>query len=111
MATDKAQRSIFVGNIPYDVTEAKLREIFSKVGPITTFRLVFDKETGKPKGYGFCEYIDTETAQSALRNLANSDINGRPLRIGPATGEQHVIPQPEITVPQPVTTTVPQSVK
>ena len=51
------------------------------------YRLVYDRETGKPKGYGFCEYQDTETAQSALRNLNNHDFNGRPLRVGVAAGE------------------------
>ena len=51
-------------------------------------RLVYDRETGKPKGYGFCEYQDVETAQSAMRNLNNHDFNGRPLRVGVAAGEQ-----------------------
>ena len=50
-------------------------------------RLVYDRETGKPKGYGFCEYADQETAQSAMRNLNNHDFNGRPLRVGYAAGE------------------------
>ena len=53
------------------------------------FRLVYDRETGKPKGYGFCEYQDVETAQSAMRNLNNHDFNGRPLRVGVAAGEQN----------------------
>lgn len=52
------------------------------------FRLVYDRETGKPKGYGFCEYQDLETAQCAMRNLNNHDFNGRPLRVGVAAGEQ-----------------------
>lgn len=51
------------------------------------YRLVYDRETGKPKGYGFCEYQDLETAQSAMRNLNNYDFNGRPLRVGVAAGE------------------------
>ena len=49
---------------------------------------MYDRETGKPKGYGFCEYQDLETAQSAMRNLNNHDFNGRPLRVGVAAGEQ-----------------------
>jgi len=53
------------------------------------YRLVYDRETGKPKGYGFCEYQDIETAQSAMRNLNNYDFNGRPLRVGVAAGEQN----------------------
>lgn len=43
--------------------------------------MVFDRETGKPKGYGFCEYKDTETAQSAIRNLNNVELGGRNLRV------------------------------
>ena len=52
---DKSQRSVFVGNIPYEATEEKLKEIFSEVGPVNSFKLVYDRENGKPKGYGFCE--------------------------------------------------------
>ncbi|KAJ7669183.1 hypothetical protein DFH06DRAFT_1180239 [Mycena polygramma] len=44
-------------------------------------RLVFDRDTSKPKGYGFCEFADHETAASAVRNLNNTDVGGRPLRI------------------------------
>lgn len=57
--------------------------------PVVLGRLVYDRETGKPKGYGFCEYQDIETAQSAMRNLNNYDFNGRPLRVGVAAGEQN----------------------
>ncbi|CAH1798142.1 unnamed protein product, partial [Owenia fusiformis] len=80
-ARERALRSVFVGNISYDTTEEQLREIFSQVGPVISFRLVYDRETGKPKGYGFCEYEDVETAQSAMRNLNNFDLSGRPLRV------------------------------
>lgn len=40
------------------------------------YRLVLDRETGKSKGYGFCEFADAETASSAVRNLNNYDIGG-----------------------------------
>ncbi len=59
---------VFVGNIPYDTTEEQLVDIFKEVGPIASFRLMFDRETGKPRGYAFCEYADSETAASAIRN-------------------------------------------
>lgn len=45
-----------VGNIPYDKSEEQLAEIFSEVGKVVEFRLIFDNDTGKPKGYGFCEF-------------------------------------------------------
>ncbi|XP_030512572.1 cleavage stimulating factor 64 [Rhodamnia argentea] len=74
-------RCVFVGNIPYDATEEQLKEICQEVGPVVSFRLVIDRETGKPKGYGFCEYKDEETALSARRNLQGYEINGRQLRV------------------------------
>ncbi|RKP15231.1 hypothetical protein BJ684DRAFT_7317 [Piptocephalis cylindrospora] len=70
-----------VGNIPYDVTEEQLTEIFQEVGPVKHIRLVFDRETGKPKGYGFIEYLDSDTASSAVRNLQGYEMGGRDLRV------------------------------
>lgn len=85
---DKSLRSVFVGNIPYEVTEEKLKDIFSEVGPVLSFKLVYDRETGKPKGYGFCEYKDQETALSAMRNLNGYEIGGRTLRVDNACTEK-----------------------
>ena len=73
--------SVFVGNIPYDVHEEQLREVFSAVGQVVSFRLMYDKNTRQPKGYGFCEYKDPETAYAAMRNLNNVECGGRPLRV------------------------------
>jgi len=78
---------VFVGNIPYDATEDQLAEIFSKVGPVVEFRLVYDKQTRQQKGYGFCEYRDAETALSAMRNLQNVECCGRSLRVDWADNE------------------------
>ncbi|GAA5852699.1 hypothetical protein JCM8547_002593 [Rhodosporidiobolus lusitaniae] len=72
---------VFVGNLPFDYTEEQFVEVFSSVGPVVSFRLVFDHNTGKPKGFGFCEYRDADTAASALRNLQGVEIGGRGLRL------------------------------
>lgn len=74
-------RVVFVGNVPYDMNEEQLTQVFSSVGPVAGFRLVFDRETGKAKGYGFCEFFDHESAASAVRNLHNTEVGGRSLRI------------------------------
>ncbi len=70
-----------MGNIPYDVAETQLTSVMEEVGTVVSFRLVFDRETGKPKGYGFCTYQDHETAASAVRNLNNVELGGRPLKV------------------------------
>lgn len=56
---------------------------------IFVFRLVYDRETGKPKGYGFCEYQDQETALSAMRNLNGREFSGRALRVDNAASEKN----------------------
>lgn len=72
---------------------------------ILSFRLVFDRETGKPKGYGFCEYRDQETALSAMRNLNGYEIGGRNLRVDNACTEksrmemQNLLNQPPVENP------------
>lgn len=65
------------------VLHFSLRQIF------VHFRLVLDRETGKPKGYGFCEYKDEETALSARRNLQGYEINGRQLRVDFAENDKN----------------------
>ena len=91
---DKSARSCFVGNIPYEATEEKLKEIFSSVGPVISFKLVYDRENGKPRGYGFCEFMDQEMAMSAMRNLNGYEINGRALRVDSASTERSDFPLP-----------------
>ncbi|SPO24399.1 related to Cleavage stimulation factor [Ustilago trichophora] len=77
----RGSRVVFVGNIPYDMSEEQLTDVFREVGKVVGFRLVNDRETGKFKGYGFCEFEDPETAASAVRNLNEVEVGGRPLRI------------------------------
>ncbi|KAI9733935.1 MAG: hypothetical protein M1834_002590 [Cirrosporium novae-zelandiae] len=81
MAPDKAGRVIFIGNIPYGLTEEQIIHTFSSVGQVLNFRLVYDRETGKPKGFGFAEFSDADAAASAVRNLNDYEIMGRRLRV------------------------------
>ncbi|KAI9199747.1 uncharacterized protein BJ171DRAFT_517658 [Polychytrium aggregatum] len=88
MSANPPSKVVFVGNIPYDLTETQLVDIFSVAGPVVSFRLVFDRESGKPKGYGFCTFRDAETAASAVRNLDKHDVGGRSLRVDFAESEK-----------------------
>ena len=88
MVTEGSLRSVYVGNIPYEATEEKLKDIFGQAGQVVTFTLVYNRETGRPKGYGFCEYRDQDTALSARRNLNGVEIAGRRLRVDNAYTEK-----------------------
>ncbi|QPC74846.1 hypothetical protein HYE68_005598 [Fusarium pseudograminearum] len=81
MSTRPPSRVVFVGNIPYGLTEEQITEIFSSAGKVERFRLVYDSETGRPKGFGFADYPDTDSASSAVRNLNDHEIMGRKLRV------------------------------
>ncbi|KAL5120983.1 hypothetical protein ACEQ8H_001171 [Pleosporales sp. CAS-2024a] len=78
---DKAGRVVFIGNIPYGGTEELIIETLGRVGQVNNFRLVYDKETGRPKGFGFAEFADADAAASAVRNLNDHEIMGRKLRV------------------------------
>lgn len=56
-------------------------ETLGRVGQVNNFRLVYDKETGRPKGFGFAEFADADAAASAVRNLNDYDLMGRKLRV------------------------------
>ena len=78
---EKEGRSVFIGNIPYGVSEEQICEIFGRIGTVINFRLVYDKETGKPKGYGFLEFTDADHSAAAIRNLNGHEIMGRTLKV------------------------------
>ncbi|CAB90143.1 RNA-binding protein [Schizosaccharomyces pombe] len=79
---------VYVGNIPYEMAEEQVIDIFKQSGPVKSFQLVIDPESGQPKGYGFCEYHDPATAASAVRNLNNYDAGTRRLRVDFPTADQ-----------------------
>ena len=83
----KPPRVIFIGNIPFEITEEQLIDIFKEVGPVLSFRMMFDRETGRSRGYAFCEYADSETAASAIRNLNGYEIGGRTLKVDKADND------------------------
>ncbi|KAI1369256.1 hinge domain of cleavage stimulation factor subunit 2-domain-containing protein [Xylaria arbuscula] len=85
MSTKPPSRVVFVGNIPYGLSEEQIADIFSTAGKVMNFRLVYDRETGRPKGFGFAEYPDADSAASAVRNLNDHEIMGRKLRVDYST--------------------------
>ncbi|KAI5168718.1 cleavage stimulation factor subunit 2 [Pancytospora epiphaga] len=78
--------SVFVGNIDFDVPEQKVIEELSTVGKVVSFRLMYDKNTGRSKGYGFCEYESPLIAETAMKTL-KIQFNGRIVKINYAEND------------------------
>ncbi|VAX18353.1 RNA-binding protein [hydrothermal vent metagenome] len=72
--------NIYVGNLPFSVTEDELREMFGQFGEVQTVKLITDRETGRPRGFGFVE-MDDEGAEAAIKALNDTEMGGRNLRI------------------------------
>jgi RNA recognition motif-containing protein len=60
---------LYVGNLPFSVTEDELRDLFAQHGTVTSATLVMDRETGRPRGFGFVEFNDRSEAESAIEAL------------------------------------------
>ena len=75
---------LFVGNLPYDVTEAELRAHFAAIGPLSYISLATDRDTGKPRGFAFVEFSSQTDAEDAIRRLNNQSFKGRLLAVNEA---------------------------
>jgi len=76
--------NIYVGNLPYTASEDDLAQHFSQWGQVERVTLVFDRETGRPRGFGFVEMIDDDDAQKAIELAHGEPFNGRPLTVNQA---------------------------
>ncbi len=73
---------IYVGNLPFETTEDAVRELFAGYGSVSSVRLINDRETGRPRGFGFVEMADG--GPEAIQSLDGKDFGGRPLRVNEA---------------------------
>jgi cleavage stimulation factor subunit 2 len=91
------------------ITEEQIVETLERVGQVVNFRLVYDKETGRPKGFGFAEFADGDAAASAVRNLNDYEIMNRKLRVdwsndngaGDSAPATYAPPAPPNGMPEP----------
>jgi RNA recognition motif-containing protein len=72
---------IYVGNLPYDVSDSDLQQLFSQYGTVTSARVVIDRVTGRAKGFGFVEMGDKAEAEKAISATNGFEMNGRALRV------------------------------
>ncbi len=77
-------KKLYVGNLPYSATEADVRALFEQVGEITEVALITDRETGRPKGFGFVEMATEEAAQEAIKRFNGYTLDKRNLTVNEA---------------------------
>ena len=74
---------IYVGNLPFTADEAAVRTMFEEHGAVESVSLINDRETGRPRGFGFVEMARADAAR-AIQNLNGKDMGGRPLKVNEA---------------------------
>jgi len=75
---------LYVGNLSYQTSESDLRELFGQYGTVTSASLVMDRETGRPRGFGFVEFADASSAKAAIEALNGQNVGGRDLTVNEA---------------------------
>lgn len=76
-------KSIYVGNLPFTATEDEVRDLFAAYGEVDSVRLMSDRETGRPRGFGFVK-MGAQDADAAIQALNGKNFGGRDLRINEA---------------------------
>jgi RNA recognition motif-containing protein len=79
---------LYVGNLSYETTEEQLNTLFSEAGEVTSAKIITDRQTGQPRGFGFVEMETKMDGQKAISMLNGRNIDGRPLAVNEAKPQQ-----------------------
>jgi RNA recognition motif-containing protein len=77
-------RKLYVGNLPYEVGETELQELFTRAGAVESVHIVRDQMTGRARGFAFVEMSSDDEAQTAIRDLNAASVGGRNLTVNEA---------------------------
>ena len=77
------RKKLYVGNLPFSATNEEIRDLFATHGTVHNVNLISDRETGRPRGFGFVE-MDSDGAAKAVTELNGKDFGGRDLRVSEA---------------------------
>ena len=80
---------IFVGNLPFEITEEQIKDKFAECGEVSNVRMLTDKRTGRFRGIAFVSFVNDDDARNALDNFNGVDLGGRPMRIEKDKGIDH----------------------
>lgn len=82
------EKKLYAGNLSYSTTEDDLRKLFSQYGDVESVKLITDRETGRPKGFGFVAMSNEEAAQKAVAELNGSSFMERTITVAEAQPEK-----------------------
>jgi RNA recognition motif-containing protein len=76
--------NIYVGNLPYGVSDADLQKMFSEFGSVSESKIVTDRDTGRSKGFGFVEMPNQTEGEEAIKQLNGREMEGRNIKVNVA---------------------------
>ncbi|HOP06649.1 MAG TPA: RNA-binding protein [candidate division Zixibacteria bacterium] len=76
--------NIYIGNLSYNTTEERLREAFESYGQVSSVKIITDRETGRPRGFGFVEMDNQDEGMAAISGLNGQELDGRALNVNEA---------------------------
>jgi len=76
--------NIYVGNLPYNLSEEDLKAAFAQFGEVSSANIIMDKMSGQSKGFGFVEMPENSAADEAIKALNESALNGRNIKVNEA---------------------------
>ena len=77
-------KKLFIGKLNYDTTEEALKEAFAAVGEVESVKIIFDRESGRSKGFGFVEMGSDDLAKAAIEQLNNTEVDSRAIVVAEA---------------------------
>ncbi len=77
-------KKLYVGNLPFSITEASLGDLFAPFGAVESVRIITDRDSGRSKGFGFVEFADDSAADKAISDLNGKEVDGRALTVNEA---------------------------
>ncbi len=79
---------LYVGNLPHSLTEEELNALFSEAGHVASAKIIMDRQTGQPRGFGFVEMETKLEGQKAISMINGRTVDGRPLAVNEARPQQ-----------------------
>ncbi len=76
--------NIYVGNLPFSATESEIEALFGEFGQVERVSLISDRETGRPRGFGFVEMVDDQEGRTAIEGVNGVELGGRTLTVNEA---------------------------